>query len=357
MKTTALLIALGALLSTSSCQTSSESRIERWADRFEDRMESFEDAMEDWADSMEDWADSIEDSREGSVIYSTTSGNGREKIKIGKNDRYIRRSFDIEAFSGIQVNHNFKVVMCDTVENVVISINEKLNKYLNVRLSKGTLIVNLDNIRSVHYEGNVRCGYVYLPYNLKLRSISLSGSSSFQTALPIKTPNFNIRMSGATNCMLEKGVTCNDLDIDMSGSSDCKGLFYSREISVDMSGATSFSGTLKGNEADLDLSGSSDLKATITATKVEADLSGASNMKLNGTATTMEISLSGSSELDASKLTAETVTGDMSGVTEASLNASKSIAVDLTGSSSMTYRGSADASRCSKSHMSSIKKL
>lgn len=350
MKTTALLIALGALLSTSSCQTSSESRIERWADRFEDRMEEFEDAMEDWADS-------IEDNREGSVIYSTTSGNGREKIKIDKNDRYIRRSFDIEAFSGIQVNHNFKVVMCDTVENVVISINEKLNKYLNVRLSKGTLIVNLDNIRSVHYEGNVRCGYVYLPYNLKLRSISLSGSSSFQTALPIKTPNFNIRMSGATNCLLKKGVTCNDLDIDMSGSSDCKGLFSSREISVDMSGATSFSGTLKGDEADLDLSGSSDLKATITATKVEADLSGASNMKLDGTATSMEISLSGSSELDASRLTTETVTGDMSGVTEASLNASKSIAVDLTGQSSMTYRGSADASRCSKSHMSSIKKL
>lgn len=369
MKITTLFLSIVLLATTCSCQTNVESRIERWADDIEKWAEDFEDSMENYADSMEDFADSMEELAEnassdstlviynqgGVVTYYKWQNKGdNSRIRISKNDRYLTRKFDIEVFKGIDVNYGFQVVMCDTVDKVVVRINEKLDKHLNVRLNKGILIVKLDRINGITFDDNAKCGYIYLPYNTKLCSISLSGTSTFYTELPIRVPSFNIDLSGATACTIKKGVVCNALDIEQSGRSQCHGIFAARSASVDMSGATHFAGAIKATNTELDLSGTSSLQAKINTSTLETDLSGASSISLSGKATTMEISLSGTSRLDCGSLETNTVSGDMSGASNANIGTSQTIAVDLTGRSALTYSGSADISRSTTSSLATI---
>lgn len=371
MKLTSLFLSIALLGSTCCCQAPSGSRIEQLADDIEEWAEDFEDSMEDFTDEMEDFADEMDDLAEnvgsdstlviqnnGGVVtyYKWQNKNKGNGIHISKKDRYLTRKFDIGAFRGLDVNHSFEVVMCDTIDKIIVRINEKLDKHLNVRLNKGTLVVKLDNLKDITMDNDAKCGYIYLPYNLKLSSISLSGTSTFYTALPVKSPVFSIEQSGATACTMKKGVVCNNLEIDLSGTSVCKGNFVCKNSSVDMSGATIFGGTLKATDAEIDLSGVSRIKAKINTAKLEADLGGASNITLKGTATDMEISLSGTSHLDCEGLSAISICGEMSGASSASVNASQSIAVELSGTSSMTYSGQADISRSSASRLASIKR-
>lgn len=345
-------------------------RVEQWADGIELWAEDFEDSMESLADYMEELGDDLEEMAENSNGDSTLTvygnggvvtyykwhdnGNGK-RIRLSNKDRYLTRKFDIGAFKGVEISHSFQVVMCDTVDKVVVLINEKLDKQLNVRLNKGVLVVKLDNVNNVICD-NAKFGYIYLPYNTKLSSVSLSGTSTFYTDLPIKVSTFEIDLSGATACTLKRGVACNNLEVDLSGTSVCKGRFACKNSSIDMSGATYFGGILKGTNTELDLEGISNLKAKISTTFLEADLSGASVITLEGNATNMEISLSGTSKFDGGSLTTTNIAGELSGASSAHVNSNGTIAVDLSGTSELIYEGQADVSRSSASRMASIRR-
>ena len=121
-----------------------------------------------------------------------------------------------------------------------------------------------------------------------------------------------------------------------------------------MSGVTHFAGAIKATDTELDLSGTSSLQAKINTSTLETDLSGASSISLSGKATRMEISLSGTSRLDCGSLEANTISGDMSGASNANIGTSQTIAVDLTGRSAFTYSGSADISRSTTSSLATI---
>ena len=120
MKITTLFLSIVLLATTCSCQTNVESRIERWADDIEKWAEDFEDSMEDFADSMEELAENAgSDStlviyNQGGVetYYKWQSNGNNSRIRISKNDRYLTRKFDIEAFKAWRPS---KALMSTTV--------------------------------------------------------------------------------------------------------------------------------------------------------------------------------------------------------------------------------------------------
>ena len=107
---------------------------------------------------------------------------------------------------------------------------------------------------------------------------------------------------------------------------------------LDLSGASSFVGELNGHDVDIDLSGASTFRGNVDAEKINLDISGASNAFINGHCQNkMEIDLSGASTLKAANLNAQSVSGQMSGASDADVTVCSSLNVELSGASTLTY--------------------
>ena len=107
---------------------------------------------------------------------------------------------------------------------------------------------------------------------------------------------------------------------------------------LDLSGASSFAGDLSGHDVDLDLSGASTFRGNVDADEIDIDLSGASNVFVDGHCQgEMEIDLSGASTLKAAALEAQSVSGHLSGASNADVTVCSSLNVNLSGASILTY--------------------
>ena len=107
---------------------------------------------------------------------------------------------------------------------------------------------------------------------------------------------------------------------------------------LDLSGASSFVGNLSCHDVDLDLSGASTFRGNVDADEIDIYLSGASNAFVDGHCQEkMEIDLSGASTLKAANLNAQSVSGQMSGASNADVTVCSSLNVNLSGASTLTY--------------------
>ena len=107
---------------------------------------------------------------------------------------------------------------------------------------------------------------------------------------------------------------------------------------LDLSGASSFVGELNGHDVDINLSGASTFRGNVDADEIGLDLSGASNAFVDGHCQEMmEIDLSGASTLKAANLNAQSVSGQLSGASDADVTVCSSLNVELSGASTLIY--------------------
>lgn len=339
MKKAFLIIFTACMMPLFSCSA----LIERQFDLLGENLEELGDELDDLGDQLDQIGDNIDDT--ATTYYYVDNGRNNHKtrikiskkqISINKNDKLKTRKFDIKDYNAINVGYSFQVVMCDTVDSVTVRVNEKLDKYLIVKLSGGTLNVSLELIGGLKSDGS-RCGYVYLPFNPKLSSFSLSGTATFATALPINCSKFNADLAGATS--FKGKVTCSKCDIDLSGTSRCRTDIKCNSAEIELNGATRLECNIECTSLNADLSGTSKFKGNIKADNINADLSGASKILVAGTCNRMNADLSGTSSLDCKKLRVKKIDGDMSGATSATVTCSESLTMDLTGTSHLIYYG------------------
>lgn len=108
--------------------------------------------------------------------------------------------------------------------------------------------------------------------------------------------------------------------------------------SVELSGASSFTGDLNGHDVDIDLSGASHFHGSVNAEEIDVDLSGASKVVMNGFCSEkMDIDLSGASTVEASLLETPSVVGSMSGASTADVTICSNLNVSLSGASTLIY--------------------
>lgn len=364
-----------ALLSMASCQTPNGNRedrdIESWAENFEESMDQFAEFMSDFGDSMAEFTDTVIDlycdeidngtsSLDDSVIInycykdkSIKIKRGRN-IKLGKNDKYLLCKFPAINYKSLSVNYSFKVVMCDTVDSVVVRINEKLKNHLNVRYNKGCLEIGLNHVSGINMEDNVVCGYVYLPYNRKLNDIEINGTSVFRTNLPISTGSFSLDLAGATQ-FSAPAIIANSISVDINGTSICSAKLKAKEVELELNGASRYKGCVAANNMDLDVSGISNLNAAVSARKIVADVSGASEVTLTGKTYEMDLDVSGTSSFTGSKNDAEIISGSLSGASHAVVNCSKLLDMEVSGTSSLYYNGN-PTTKIEKSSTATVRK-
>lgn len=124
---------------------------------------------------------------------------------------------------------------------------------------------------------------------------------------------------------------------------------YRMEIDIEMptlkeivfSGAsTSYIGGFDNlDELEIDLSGSSNATISASARIYEIDLSGASELDLEGIGTEMEADLSGASKLNGFDTLVEKAILDVSGASTGRVNVSKTLNIRASGASKVKYRG------------------
>lgn len=141
---------------------------------------------------------------------------------------------------------------------------------------------------------------VVLPVSSDIKSISLSGASSLDASEELASSSFELSISGASE--LSADVDAAQLHITASGASR-------------MTGHVNVSG-----ELNLNASGASSLEVSGVADKVDAEVSGASCLSSS-----------------ASRISAETVTVEVSGASRVFVNCTGSISGSVTGASSVKY--------------------
>jgi hypothetical protein len=109
-------------------------------------------------------------------------------------------------------------------------------------------------------------------------------------------------------------------------------------------------------QLDIELSGSSDAKLDLSAPKVTADLSGACTITLKGETKAFSVEGSGSTDIKCMELLSEDTDVDISGAGDAEVYASEKLNVDVSGAASVKYKGNASVSQ-KVSGAGSVKKV
>lgn len=173
-------------------------------------------------------------------------------------------------FTELSVSNAFEVTVSDQVSDVVVTVGELAHERVVVRVSDGKLYIGFKP--NTHYNGQATA---VIPANANLRSIDLSGASSFRGDL-----------------------MCNDVEIDLSGASTYRGLVETDKLDVELSGASdAFIYGLCQTDMNIDLSGASTLKAAnLNAQSVHGEMSGASDADVTF-CSLLNVRLSGASTL------------------------------------------------------------
>lgn len=164
-------------------------------------------------------------------------------------------------------------------------------------------------------------------------------------------------VSGASNVELTDPISVGDLDLDLSGASNMKGIIKSSgEVKFDLSGASNSHVDFSASSFELSESGASNFKGSVNSAETNFDLTGASTVDIDGSTTNLIISASGASNFKGGDLTASSCKVEATGASSASINVSKEIQATASGASSIHYSGGASITNLDVSGGSSVKK-
>lgn len=219
------------------------------------------------------------------------NGVGRSVMGSG-NLVTLDQSF--EDFQRVDISHAFQaeVTQGDTF-SVVITIDDNLQQYLDVRVVGDTLQVGFERNGPFSMRNTTMRAQITMP---ELAGITSSGASQ-------------VRVSGF--------------------SSD-------KDLSVDVSGASTVRGQIDTGD-------------------LNADVSGASRLELTGQGQDGNITVSGASQANLSDFRMENVSVEASGASRAEVNASGRLDAEASGASTVLYSGDPTLGRTSTSGASTIR--
>ncbi len=267
------------------------------------------------------------------------------------------KSFVANAFNGISAGGVYEIELIKAAaESVVVEADKEIMPYVEVKVVKGILTFNLDNVRMParlkHDMGPIKAK---VTMKEELASLTLSGASNFYTASVFSPKNFNVQISGASNA---KGlnIVSEVAVIKVSGASTINIRGKANDGSYEFSGASV--AIINQDISKLSIEGSGATKLEFTGKVVSADIecSGATYTKLIGECDTMNAEISGASKFDAFGFRVNSMIIEVMGVSSAKVFVEKSIEAEASGGSSIVYKGSPVVKNIDISSVSSFRK-
>lgn len=228
---------------------------------------------------------------------------------------FITKTSSIDTgYTSLDVSGAIEVTYSFTADEMTVYGQENLLKYFRAENENGTLNLYVEANRVY----NAKPIEVVLPGSMVLSSVSVTGASTFDSAMPLAATDFSVSVSGASEFVSDIEVV-SDLNYIVSGASSVTGTVTGKSATVgvsgaskadlsgkvtafhlDVSGASSFSGKSGGvfeaDDADCDISGASKAELTVNNT-ISGSVSGASRLTYYGGASST-VSVSGDSSVD-----------------------------------------------------------
>lgn len=204
----------------------------------------------------------------------------------------IKKSIDIDDFTGIRVNGNYQVFLTQgNTLKVSIEGEENSIKEISTTVKDGIWSIQSQSAK------NNQCGN-YSNYNY-------NGQSGSKTAMKVY-----ITMPELTS-------------IALSGT-----------------GKVSTENTFKVEAIDLSVSGSGKMRVDLNANSIEGNLCGSGKMVLKGTAKHLEVTVMGSGDVDAEAMKAENANVSITGSGDINIHATTYLKAKVAGSGDVFYKGS-----------------
>jgi hypothetical protein len=263
------------------------------------------------------------------------------------------KTYSVSDFKGVEVSGGFDVNLEQgNEEKVILSAQENLFEYINVRVEGGILKIYTD--RNVIASRGLKAK-IYLK---SIESLNVSGGGDVVTENILDLPNIDINLSGGGD--LKSTLKTNQMRCDisgggdaefsgeikkfeagMSGGGDLNSDIASNDISCSLSGGgnVTFKNKEKANEVNIDISGGGDVSFETEADHVRCSLSGGGDATLAGSAGTLEVSVSGGGDINANNFVTQRTSFKANGGSDVHVNATAQITGNISGGGDVYYAG------------------
>ena len=250
-----------------------------------------------------------------------------------------KKDFDLKGFTAIEFNNDFKATVKKSNDfSVSVELSEELVPYLDVRVSKGTLIVELRNVpaKLTILKSNVVNATVTMP---ELKGVTLNGAAKLTVAdsFDLGNENFTLSTAGASE-VKQMEIHANNATLSLLGASrvHLNGDFVT--VSIQSSGTSRLDLSADADDLVVKSSGTAVSEIDGSFETLDLDLGGTSNVTLKGEAEDMTVVASSAGSVDALRMPVTTATVRLSGAGVCKTYVKKALEVQCTGASTCSYK-------------------
>ena len=251
----------------------------------------------------------------------------------------MTKDFDFKGFTNVEFGSDFKATVrkADSF-SVAVELSEELVPYLDVRLSKGTLIVELRNVptRLTLLKSNVTNVTVTMP---ELRGVTLNGSAKLTVvdSFDLGNNDFTLSTAGATE-VKQMEIHAKNAALSLLGASriHLNGDFVT--IGIQSAGTSRADITADADELSVKSSGTAVSEIEGSFDTLDLELGGTSNVTLKGEAEEMKVVANTAGSVDALRMPVAKADVQLSGAGVCKVYVKEALDVQCTGASTCSYK-------------------
>ena len=255
----------------------------------------------------------------------------------------VSKDFDLKDFTGIELANDFRAtVQKSDSYKVSVEVSEDLAPYLDVRVSKGDIIIELRNAptKLTILKNKVMNATISMP---ELRSVTLNGSSKLTVANGFDLGDGSFAMATAgTSEVRQMEITAKNASLNLSGASrvHLNGDFVS--VNIQSVGTSRLDMTADAVDLTVKSAGTAVSEIDGTFDTVDLDLGGTANVTLKGQADEMDVVATSAGSVDALRMPVATASVQLSGAGVCKTYVKEALEVQCTGASTCSYKVDGD---------------
>ena len=251
----------------------------------------------------------------------------------------VRKDFDYKGFTAVEFGSDFKATIEKSDSfSISVELTEDLVPYLDVRVSKGALIVELRNVptRLTLLKSNVVNATVRMP---ELRGVTLNDAARLTVAdcFDLGNGDFFLSTAGASE-VKQMNIHAKNATLSLLGASriHLNGDFVT--VSITSAGTSRLDMEADADELSVKSSGTAVSEIEGTFDSLDLELAGTSNVTLKGEAEDMKATASTAGSVDALRMPVATADVRLSGAGVCKVYVKEALVVQCTGASTCSYK-------------------
>ena len=251
----------------------------------------------------------------------------------------VKKDFDLKGFNSVEFGSYFKATIQKADDfSVSVELTEELAPYLDVRVDKGELIVELRNAptRLTLLKSNVVNVTVTMP---DLRNVTLNDAARLTVADSFDLGNNDFTLSTAgTSEVKQMEIHAKNATLSLLGASriNLNGDFVT--VNIQSAGTSRLDMVADADELFVKSSGTAVSEIEGTFETIDLDLGGTSNVTLKGEAEEMTVAAATAGSVDALRMPVATADVRLSGAGVCKVYVKEALEVQCTGASTCSYK-------------------